>query len=477
MGENLALLSLTEASDALDAGRTTSVALTEACLDRIEALNGRVNAFIRVDREAALLAAQESDRERSAGRRRGRLHGIPLAHKDMFDRAGQVSTGGSKILRERTAPTTSTVLERLDAAGAVDLGTLNMSEFAAGPTGHNIHYGHCRNAYDQDHISAGSSSGSGVAVASRMAFGALGSDTGGSIRLPAAVNGLVGLKATYGRISRYGAMPRSWSLDHVGPLARTAEDAALIYEAVAGVDPRDPTTAQQPPVTPVSFKETGLSGLRVGALSDEALAGVDPQVRAALDESLRALERLGARIVCVDYPDARPLYFTAEAIIKSEAGAMHRAWLKDRPQDYSANVRVRTEAGLAIPAVTYIDALRLRTHLTADFMAGTMAGIDVLHMPTLPVPVPTIAETDVETLGGEKVLEVVGRMTQFTRPISLLGLPAVSAPCGFDAKGLPIAMQLVGHPFDEARLLTTVHAYQKVTDFHRQAPSIAQPNS
>lgn len=469
-----ALLDLTAAAEALDNGSLTSVDLTEACLRRIEAHNSAVNAFIRLDADEALEAARERDRERRNGQVRSRLHGIPVAHKDMFDRAGRVSTGGSKILQDRVATSTATVLERFDAAGAVDLGTLNMSEFAAGPTGHNVHHGHCRNVYDHTRVSCGSSSGSGAAVGARLVYGALGSDTGGSIRLPAAVNGLTGLKATYGRISRHGAVPRSWSLDHVGPLARTARDAALLYQAVAGPDPRDPTTAHQPPLEDIRFEAGDLKGVRIGVPSDADLASVDPVVRAALEDSLKVMEKLGAILVPVSLPDLKPIYFTAETIIKSEAATMHCEWLRTRPQDYAANVRVRIEAGLAIPATAYIDALRQRTHLVQSFLADTMAGVDILHLPVVPFPVPTIAETDMESKGGEEVLALVGRITQFTRPISLLGLPAIAAPCGFDGNGVPISFQLVGRPFAEAQLLTVTDRFQQNTDFHRQAPAIAR---
>ncbi|WP_165820262.1 amidase [Microvirga sp. KLBC 81] len=475
---NLHLLDLWQASAAIAEGRVTSVALTESALRRIEELNGTLNCFIRVDATEALETAHERDRELAAGHSRGPLHGIPLAHKDMFDRAGHVSTGGTKILRDRVADETSTVLERLDAAGAVDLGGLHMSEFAAGPTGHNVHYGACRNAYDQDRVSGGSSSGSGTAVGARLVYGALGSDTGGSIRLPAAANGLVGLKATYGRVSRHGAVARSWSLDHIGPLARTVRDAALIFQAIAGPDPRDPTTAHQPPFTLPEFRaDQDLKGLRVGVPGDEALASVHPEVRAALEESLRVLERLGATIKRTRLPDLKPLYSAAETIIKSEAAAMHRQWLASRPQDYASNVRVRIEAGLAITAAQYIDALRLRTHFTRDFLHNTMDGIDVLHLPTIPFPVPRIEDTDVEAATGERVLEVVSGMTQFTRPISLLGLPSLNLPCGFSSDGLPMGFQLIGRPFAEARLFVVGHAYQTATDFHRQAPPVAERTS
>ena len=246
MTTDLALLDLSEAAERVAAGAISSVALTEACLARAEAWQASRNCFIRIDGEAALEAARECDRELKRGHRRGPLHGVPLAHKDMFYRAGKVSTGGSRILQDQVATTTATVLQRLDAAGAIEIGVLNMSEFAAGPTGHNIHFGHCRNAFNAAHIPGGSSSGSAVAVAARAVFGALGSDTGASIRLPAAYNGVVGLKPTYGRVSRHGAMPRSWSMDHVGPFGRTARDCALLLQVIAGHDPNDATSSAQP---------------------------------------------------------------------------------------------------------------------------------------------------------------------------------------------------------------------------------------
>src|SRR3954471_21120504 len=246
MKNDLALLDLSEAAERVASGTVSSVALTEACLDRANAWQRSRNCFIRIDTQAALDAASACDRELKQGRRRGPLHGVPLAHKDMFYRVGKVSTGGSKILQDQVATTTATVLQRLEAAGAIEVGVLNMAEFAAGPTGHNIHFGHCRNAFNAAHIPGGSSSGSAVAVAARSVFGALGSDTGASIRLPAAYNGVVGLKPSYGRVSRYGAMPRSWSMDHVGPFGRTARDCALLLQITAGHDPNDAPSSAQP---------------------------------------------------------------------------------------------------------------------------------------------------------------------------------------------------------------------------------------
>ncbi|MBP6769921.1 MAG: amidase, partial [Reyranella sp.] len=281
--EDLALEDLTTIADAIAAGRTTSVAATEACLARIEAWQPRTNAFLRFYREKALAQAKAMDAELAAGRSRSPLHGVPMAHKDMYYRKGEVSTGGSAIRRDWAAPVTATVLGKLDAAGVVELGFLNMAEFAAGPTGHNVHHGHCRNPWDQARVTGGSSSGSGASVAARMVYGALGSDTGGSIRLPAAACGVVGMKATYGRVSRAGAVARSWSLDHVGPLTRTVRDNARMLSVIAGHDPDDSTTSEKPVPDYEALLDSGVAGLRIGlALPKDGLAPLDERIGAAV---------------------------------------------------------------------------------------------------------------------------------------------------------------------------------------------------
>jgi len=471
MTPDLALLDLADAAERLARGEVSSVALTQACLDRARAWQAGRNCFIRIDGEAALETARERDRELARGQRRGPLHGVPLAHKDMFYRAGRVSTGGSRILPDQVQTTTATVLQRLDAAGAIEIGALNMSEFAAGPTGHNIHFGDCRNAFDAAHIPGGSSSGSAVAVAARAVFGALGSDTGASIRLPAAFNGVVGLKPTYGRVSRHGAMPRSWSLDHVGPLARTARDCALLLGVIAGEDRNDATTSARPVDDYLgALGADRLSGLTIG-VAEHGVA-VDPQIAVAVEESVRTLEWLGAKVVAVALPDLAPLFRVGETIIKGEAAALHRQWLESRPQDYSNGVRLRIEGGLFLPAADYIDALRLRGVLTQTFLADVMKGVDLLHLATSACLPPTLSEGDMERSDSETLLTLFGRLTQLTRPFNFLGLPAISVPCGFASTGLPLAYQLVGHPFAEATLLRAADAYQRVTDFHRAVPGL-----
>lgn len=467
-----ALLSLSEISDAIAARRISSVEATQACLKRIKAWQPEVNAFIRLDEEEALSTAAARDAELSAGKSRGKLHGVPLAHKDLLCRKDKIATAGSKILRHVKAEQTSTLLERLDAAGAIDLGTLNMSEFAAGPTGHNVHYGPARNPYEPTRITGGSSSGSGAAVGARLVFGSLGSDTGGSIRLPAAACNVVGLKATYGRISRHGAIARSWSLDYIGPLARTARDCAIIFSAIAGYDTKDPTTSSRPLPDLSELENTSLAGLKIGVPGDAVLKTIDSAVANVLQASHRVLQACGATLHEVPFPDLVKLADIGETIIKSEAATMHRDWIRTRPEDYAAQVRVRIEAGFYIPATQYVDALRLRRVLLQKFLAETMAEVDLLHTPVIPFPLPTIRETDVEAEGGEAVLRVVRGMTTYTRPFNFLGVPAISVPCGFDPAGLPVAFQLVGHPFDEALCLRAAGAYQAATEFHRVAPRL-----
>lgn len=470
MSQDITGLSLTEIAAEIAAGRISSQAATQACLDRIGQWQPSRNCFIHIDGAAALEKARECDRQLARGVNLGPLHGVPLAHKDMFYRASQVSTGGTLIRQHWVASETATVLSRLDAAGAIQIGTLNMSEFAAGPTGHNEHYGHCRNAFQRDHISGGSSSGAGTAVAARLTYAALGSDTGGSVRLPAAANGVLGLKPTYGRVSRYGALPRSWSLDHVGVLARTAADCARMLSIIAGPDQNDSTASKRHVPDFGSMLTASIKGMRIGVPDAAMLGPVDTGVDAALKASLDKLAGLGAVIVPVPFDDMQIVFKVAETIGKCEAASMHRSWIRERPQDYSNQVRSRIEAGMLIPATQYIDALRLRKLLTAAFMNTTMRNIDALHLPVITFPVPTIDQTRAD--GGEAVRELVGRITALTRPVNLYGLPALSVPCGFDTGGLPMAFQLVAHPFQEGLLLNLAHAYQQATDYHLRLPQL-----
>jgi aspartyl-tRNA(Asn)/glutamyl-tRNA(Gln) amidotransferase subunit A len=464
----LLALSATGLATQIRAGRVRCVQAMEAVLDRAGETQRRLNGFIRIEAERALSAAHAADRDAAAGRWRGPLHGVPMAHKDMYYRAGEVSTCGSKILRERPAPRTATALARLDAAGAIQFATLNMSEFAFNPAGHNWHFGHCRNAWHPDYITGGSSSGSGTTVAARANFAALGSDTGGSIRLPASFCGTVGIMPSAGRVSRAGAMPLSHSLDRVGPLARSVEDAAQILAVIAGADPDDPTCETAPVPDFVAALKRSVKGLRIGRPTRYFYENADAGIVERMDASLELFRSLGAVVLDVDPPDLAAASAAWSIVAASEAAALHSNWLRQRPKDYSEQLRTRLAQGLAIPAAAYVNALRLRGPALHAFCETVFSKCDVLHAPTVDFATPTIAETEVGD--SPEMMAVLGRITRLTRPISFLGLPALAVPAGFLPNGLPTAMQLVGRPFDESTLLALGHAYQAATDWHLRAP-------
>jgi aspartyl-tRNA(Asn)/glutamyl-tRNA(Gln) amidotransferase subunit A len=470
MSADLALLSLTEVAQAIAQKRCSSREVTQSCLDRIANWQPHLNAFMAIEPEAALAAADAADAKLSKGNAGGVLHGVPLAHKDMYYDAGKVVTCGSKIRRDFVATKTSTALQRLKDAGTVRLGSLQMSEFAYGPTGHNAHYGPVRNPWAFDRVTGGSSSGSGSAVAARLTFAALGSDTGGSIRMPAHFCGVTGLKTTYGRISRAGAMPLSQSLDTVGPLARSAEDCALLMGLMAGADPEDPTASAAPVPDYVAATRESVKGLRIGVPATFYVDDLDPEVASALDDTIAILKREGAQIVTVELPDQRQLSAACQFVIAVEAAAFHKRWLIERPQDYGSQVLMRLQNGLAIPGISYLEAMRWRGPALAAHLAA-VAGVDAVIAPVAPVAAPTIAESDVGTAPDAEA--VIQRLTRFTRPINYLGLPALAIPVGFTRGGLPVGMQLIGRAFDEAMVLRIGAAFQRVTDFHDRIPKPA----
>ena len=462
-------MSLVEAADAIRARKLSARELTEACIRRIERLQPVLNCFISPDPEGALAAADRADAALAQDAEVGPLHGVPLAHKDMYYRAGAVSTCGSRIRRDFRPDHTATVLDRLAGAGALHLGGLNMAEFAFGPTGHNVHWGDCRNPWNPDHITGGSSSGSGSAVGGRIVFGALGSDTGGSVRLPAAACGVVGIKPTQTRVSRYGVMGLSFSLDNVGPLARTVRDCARLLHVIAGRDDRDPTSSTQPvPDYEAATVDAAIKGMRIGVPANYYFEDLSEEVRALLDAGLKTFAGLGAEIVQVTVPDHEQLTDLQNAVMGSEAATLHAHWLRTRPQDYSEQILARLQLGLAYPATHYLQALQLRPEIAGRFCDAVFARCDVLYLPVLGTAVPTREETDVKA--SPEFVGVLARITRNTRPINYLGLPSLAVPAGFTANGLPASFQLVGRPFAEATLFRFGAAYEGATDWHRMAP-------
>ncbi|MDF2760451.1 MAG: glutaminyl-tRNA synthase (glutamine-hydrolyzing) subunit, partial [Thermomicrobiales bacterium] len=365
----------------------------------------------------------------------------------------------------------ATVVERLRTAGAVIVGKTNMLEFAYAA----VHpdYGPTMNPWDAARSSSGSSSGSAVAVAAGMGYGSIGSDTGGSIRLPAAYNGIVGLKPTYGRVSRHGGIPVSWSADHFGPMTRTGGDAAALLGSIAGEDPRDPTTGRVPVPDYIAGLADGLTGKRIGISDLYLRQHVDPTVQRLVEQAIATLERLGARVEDVSLPPPPEAVAALLAILMPEATVYHLPWLREQPESYSNAVRERLELGAVTPAVSYIQGLQVRRRFIDMFLAA-MEPVDMLVTPTGPTAA-TLLEGDLITGDGADP-QVLAALIHFSGPFNLTGFPAVSGPCGFTPGGLPVGMQLIGKPWQEGAILAAADAYQQATDWHRQLPAVLRPS-
>jgi aspartyl-tRNA(Asn)/glutamyl-tRNA(Gln) amidotransferase subunit A len=453
--------SMVDAATAVRRKDVSSVELTEAAVRRAEALEPKINAFISLEPERALAQARAADRALATGSDDcGPLHGVPLAHKDLYYRQGVVTTCGALIRKDFVPDITATVLDRLATAGALNLGGLNMAEFALGPTGHNVHFGDCRNPWDTSRVTGGSSSGSGAATAAGSVFAALGSDTGGSIRLPAAYCGLVGLKPTNGRVSRAGVMPLSQTLDCVGPLTRTVRDAARIMGVIAGADPADTTCSQRPVPDYEAALERPLAGRRVGLLTDGALfRHVEGRARQAYDHATTLWEDAGIEVVEIVSPDFDAITAAAGVVMRAETAAFHRPWLTERPGDYSAEVRLRLESGLAVPAVAYLEAMAICGRMLERFCEEVFSRCDALIAPVANAPPPHIEATRASTEADLR--ERIMPISNATRPINYLGLPSLALPTR-PVDGLPYSFQLIGRPFAESLLLALGHVYETV---------------
>ena len=443
------------------------VDLTAAVLARIERLEPRLNAFVTVLAEAAIEEARAAERELAGGRWRGPLHGVPITLKDLYDTAGVRTSAGARITAQRVPARNSTVVERLRAAGAILVGKCNMFEFAYG----HVHpdFGPSRNPWNLAHSTGGSSSGSGAAVAAGLGQATMGSDTGGSIRLPASFCGIVGLKPTYGLVPRTGVVVLSWSLDHCGPLARTAWDCAAMLQAVAGHDPVDPGSANRPVPDYLADIDGGVAGLRLGVPQDQ-LGDLDASVSAALSAALDTFRSLGADVRDVDLPDLTGLALANMAILTAEAASFHEPWFRERPGDYSAAVRQRLEAGLTMLASDLLRAQRARRALIGQLHAA-MSSVDLLVLPTSPGPAPTIEEF-LRVMPWAEEGDGVLRRGRFTSPYNLAGLPAVSVPAGFTDDGLPIGLQIIGQAWADALVLRAARGYERATDSHRRRPTL-----
>jgi len=464
-------LSMTEAADAVRAGAVTSAALLEACWRRMDAVNPVLNATIWTDREAAMASAKSADAAVRDKAPLGALHGVPMMHKDMYYQAGKLSTCGSALRRNHRPTVTATVIERLAAAGAYTFGGLNMAEFAQNPTGHNKTFGDCHNPWNPPYVTGGSSSGSGASVAARFNYMALGSDTGGSIRLPASANGVSGLKPTQTRVSRFGVMPLSFSHDNVGPLARTVRDCARVMTVIAGHDPRDPTSAREP-VPDYEAALTGdIRGMRIGVPANVFFDGADAPVINAIDNALAVLRARGAIVTRLTLPLMDAVAAYGGIVSRVEAATIHAEWMRSDPQAYGVHISGRMYAGYAIPAPYYVEALSRRGPVLKAFAAEVFAKVDVLATPSIRTCLPTLAETDIDR-GPPGTETKFMALSANTRPFNYLGLPAISVPCGFDRNFCPIGLQIAGRPFAEARVMRVADAYQRDTDFHARRPAL-----
>lgn len=466
---DLIYLSIKEAANLVAARQVTPLELTEACIARAEALDDGLNAYLTRTFETARDEARQATEDIAGGRSRGPLHGIPFAIKDLYETAGVLTTAGSKLQTENIPTEDAEAVARLKQAGVVMLGKLNLHEWAMGGTNVNYFFPTPKNPWDQTKVTGGSSGGSGLALAAGYCYGSLGTDTRGSIRMPAVLCGITGLKATYGRVSIRGVIPLVWSLDHAGPMARSAEDCALILNAIAGFDERDPTTVDMPvpdyaaALEPPMATSTPLSGVRIGVprnfFFDEGV--VQPDVLAAVRATIPVFESLGAEVREIEFPD--PDYHLDNQAFGAETAAYHEERLRERPQELSELPRGRVATAAKLTGMEYARA-RWRQVEFKHALNLLMRDVDLVLTPTSPVVALDISE--VEPAGPGRIL------ARHTAPFNTLGVPAISLPCGFSDGGLPVGVQLSGRWWEEGLVLRAGHAYQQATDWHRRRPPL-----
>lgn len=460
MSKNLDLQSMAgvDVARAIRDRRITSVEATTEAIARLKPVHEYTNSVIAFEDDDGLAMARAADTGIAKGTLTGPFAGVPLAHKDMFDRTGKIASWGARIRPAAPATKDSSAMGRLKAAGAVQIATLNLSEFAFSPTGHNYVMGHCRNPWDPSRITGGSSSGSGVTVAAGVVPAALGSDTGGSLRLPAAACGIASIKPTYTRVSRAGAMPLSALLDTVGALARDVRDLAAMLQILAGHDADDGSSSRRAVPDYTVEMQAPVAGTRIG-FDEKLIAEADPQIQIRLEASLKLLEKAGCKRVPVRFPDWKTLDHLIQVVQLVDVAGAHAEFMRRRGQDYGPQVRARLEFGHFIGAADFHTALRARGTWLARTLAETYAGCDVTILPILSDPLPTIAELDVSD--NPKMWATTGRMVKYTRPINYLGLPTLALAMPRAGTELPNGFQLIGRPFAEGRLLSLGRAYQQ----------------
>jgi aspartyl-tRNA(Asn)/glutamyl-tRNA(Gln) amidotransferase subunit A len=461
MQNDLHYKSLVEAARLIKTHEISSLELTQACLDRTTRLEPELNCFITLAGELALQDAERVDAALKRGENVGPLAGIPLALKDLFETRGLLTTAGSTFYQDYRPEKDAFVVERLKSAGAVLLGKLNMHEIALGVTNANPHYGTCHNPWDTQRIPGGSSGGSAAALAAGMCFGSLGSDTGGSIRIPSSLCGTVGLKPTTGRVSLRGVIPLSYNLDHAGPMARRVEDVAWLLQILAGYDPEDP--ASQPAAVDdyLTHLRDGVIGWRIALADDAYIHQADPFTWQAVETAANTFIQSGARVEPVSLPELSLAAQANTLMTTSDAACIYREQLANQPEGFGMDVLRRLQSGMAYTSVDYSQARRTQAVLRRKF-EHFFLDWDILLVPATPIPAPLIE--------GPDAVEQARLLTRFTSPFNLIGLPAISIPCGFTPAGLPIGLQLVARAWDEARLLQAAYAYESISNWHLLHP-------
>jgi len=454
-------LSISEAAELLRQKKISPVELTKACLDRIESLNPVLNAFITVTDEAAMAQARVAEDEMQRGHWRGQLHGIPIGLKDLIDTAGVLTTCGSELFADRVPTEDAEVVRRLKNAGAVVLGKQNLQEFAYGGTSASSYYGAVHNPWNLNHIAGGSSGGSAAAVAAGMCFGALGTDTGGSVREPAAFCGIVGLKPTYGRVSTRGVFPLSWSLDHVGPICRSVRDAAIMLEAIAGYDVQDVTSVDWPTEEYVNAL-SGKTDMRIGVVRQPFFTNIDMAIESAMNEAIEVIRGMSSRVIEVDLPSV------PTGVQAPEVYAVHKKYYANSPELYLPWMRERLAQAATADTGAYVED-RFALERVRRTVNEVFAEVDLLITPTTPVPPITIEEASkmAPSLAGEVWL-------RNTRPFNCYGLPTISIPCGFTNSGLPLGLQIAGPRFAEGRVLAFAHAFEQATAWRQLTPTLGR---
>jgi aspartyl-tRNA(Asn)/glutamyl-tRNA(Gln) amidotransferase subunit A len=455
--------SLWETAGAVRTKQISPVELTRRYLERIQQIEPRVNCFITLTADAAMLEAHQAEMEINAGGYRGPLQGIPLAIKDLYETAGVATTHGSKIFAGHVPAEDGFVVKKLRQAGAVILGKLNMHEIALGVTNVNPHYGACRNPWDLERMTGGSSGGSAAALAAGLCLGSMGSDTGGSIRIPASLCGVVGLKPTRGRISLSGVLPLSWNMDHAGPMARRVRDVAILLQTVAGYDAADPYSVNVPVGSYLDGLEGGVHNWRIALANDEFFSQAEPEVLQAVQQAAAIFAELGAHVIPAPAPDGHAAARANVCMVTSDAAAYHQEWMQTRAADYGDDIYERLQGGADRTAAEYSHCRREQQRQIREY-EHFFGEYDLLLTPTAPVTAPLIE--------GPNAVEQARLLTRFTAPFNLTRLPAISIPCGFTASGLPIGLQIVAPPWAEARLLQAAHAYEQAAGWGARTPDL-----